>query len=138
MKRTSAIIRTDESAEAGRVFTELSKLAEESDPSRTHAPETVVPATAGRTRRRMSSIVLTPTDSSSRSRHNFRHWAAWPHGQCPATATKPGDERGGRYEPGSECSNQKRSSTSRHLAVWAELHRPLKFTPNGPLFGGLR
>lgn len=36
-------------------------LAEESDPSRTKAPETVGPAKAGRTPRRISPIVLTPT-----------------------------------------------------------------------------
>jgi hypothetical protein len=49
MKRTSAIISADESAEAGRVFTEPPELVEESDPSRTDVPETVGPATAGRT-----------------------------------------------------------------------------------------
>ncbi|MCI0664705.1 MAG: IS110 family transposase, partial [Acidobacteria bacterium] len=47
-------------AEAGRYLTEPSELAEESDPSRTEVPETVAPASAGSTRRRISSLVLTP------------------------------------------------------------------------------
>jgi hypothetical protein len=63
MKRTSAIIKTDEGQR--QVVDYLSfKLVEELDPSRTDVPETVSPTRVGRTLGRMPPIVSTPAVSS--------------------------------------------------------------------------
>jgi hypothetical protein len=64
MKQTGAIIRADEKQR--QVVKSLSlKLVEELGPSRTDVPETVSPARAGRTLRRMPPIVSTPANSSN-------------------------------------------------------------------------
>lgn len=55
-------VEPDETAEEGRYFTEPTKVANESDSSRTKEPETVATANAESTRRRISSSVLTPAD----------------------------------------------------------------------------
>lgn len=133
MKRTNAIIRTDEAAEAGCVFTDPAELVEESDPSRTDVPETVVPVTTGRTRRRMFSRVPTPTASSSRLRRNPRHQAALSHGRLPETETK-------RVFSAASCTSLAgnvltRQDFKQKKGRW-QFHRPLNFTPHRPLFGG--